>query len=368
MSFLSCKPSVFVIGKEYEILINTHKNGICMVKIGEELFYENTSGVLSSEQNFTKIRVPQEKLNEEKSYQIIFRETINRKGYFSEFAVPQSATFAFKPLEKTEDIHIYHIADVHYHFELALNTVSYFGEELDLLVVNGDIGEVETEQNYFEVCKFIGEASGGSIPILFSRGNHDTRGKLAERFVDYFPNNNKKTFYSFEIGCLNGVVLDCGEDKPDMHREYGFDKGENLYGGTNIFERFRREETDFLKSVSLENTDKITFSMTHICPQMTTFKKGDEFDIERELYQDWTNELERIGVKLMLCGHYHKAFVLDSNDERNIIPHKFPVVVGSACFKNEDLWGAAITLNKNSALVEFTNKDHNVVEKHEIVF
>ena len=36
MSFLSCTPTVFVIGNEYEILVNTEKNGIICVAVGDE--------------------------------------------------------------------------------------------------------------------------------------------------------------------------------------------------------------------------------------------------------------------------------------------------------------------------------------------
>ena len=102
MSFLSCKPSVFVIGNEYEILLNAEKNGIFNVSVGDEVFYEENSGVLSSEKSFAKIRLPQSVLDAEKMYIICYRETLNRKSYFSEMREAQYAAFAFKPLTKTD--------------------------------------------------------------------------------------------------------------------------------------------------------------------------------------------------------------------------------------------------------------------------
>ncbi len=358
MSFLKCLPTVFVVGSEYEISITSVKNGLFSVKVGEEIYYQENTGLLKSERNYAKIRVPQSVLDREEKYEILFRETVERKDYYSLFKETETQSFAFKPLKKTRDIHAYHLADVHYLFEMAKHMASYFKEDVDLFIVNGDIGEVHTEQNYFEVCAFTGEISKGEIPVIFVRGNHDTRGHMAELYDAYFPVQEGKTYFTFSLGCLNGLVLDCGEDKPDAGIEYG---------GMNVFELYRRKETAFLQNVTLDKT-KISFAISHICPIMTTFQKGDIFDIEREEYTKWNTELERIGIDFMLCGHYHRAFILNAGDERNIIEHNYPVVVGSACFRGTDLWGAALTINPEGMEICFTDKDQSVRERHYIEF
>lgn len=358
MEFLKCIPSVFVIGDEFEILINTKEKGLCFINIGGRKYYEKNSGVLSSDKTYFKIRIPQQVLNDAARYEVVFRATIERRAYFSEFAPMQKEEFVFNPLLKQTDIHIYHLADIHYRFSTALKTASYFGENgLDLLLVNGDIGEVETEENYQEVCNFLGELSQGKIPVVLSRGNHDTRGKLAERFTDFFPNNDKKTYYAFEIGPLAGVVLDCGEDKPDNNKEYG---------GTNVFEAFRREETEYLKSVDLSG-NKLRFAVSHICPVCTTHTKGDVFDIERDTYAEWNRELERMGIRFMICGHIHTAYILRSDDEKNTLPHNYPVIVGSALY-DEDVWGTALIVEKDRMNVYFTDSLHRIRDRYTITF
>jgi len=366
MSFLYCEPSVFVIGREYEILINLKSFGICYVKVGEEIYHEHCTGVLPSERLVVKIRVPQEVLNEAKSYTIIYRETEDRKSYYSTFKPLQTQEYAFKPLQKQENIHIYHIADVHYRFEEAKKMASYFGDDTDLFVVNGDIGEVETEENFLEVCAFIGEISKGEIPMVFVRGNHDTRGRLAELYPKYFPVDGQKTYFSFEIGCLNGVVLDCGEDKWDTRMEY--DKTENTpeeYRGTNRFHAYRKQQLEFLKQTVLDTEHKIPFAISHICPIKTTNQAGGIFDIEKDTYAQWNQELERAQIKFMLCGHFHKSFVLLQGDERNLIDHNYPVIVGSVCL-DEGLMGAAITLNKTEMEVCMTDSLHQIIETYKI--
>lgn len=351
MDFLSCTPSVFVIENEYEILINVKEKGIIAIEINGVKYYEDNAGTLSSEKVYSKVRIPQDLLNASRKYTVTYRSAPERKAYYTKLGEEQRADFSFKPLEKTENINIYHIADVHYRFDLGISAADYFGDDTDLFIFNGDIGEVENFNHYFEVAKFTGEVSKGMIPVIFVRGNHDARGKMAEFFPEYFPAAGKKTYYKADIGALKTLVLDCGEDKPD---------GQIEYGGVNDFYSFRRRELSFLKSIDTNsNTDLV---ITHICPMQTTTEAGGQFDIERDLYTEWHKELNRIDVDFMLCGHMHKAYVLKKNDPRSLISNSFPVIVGSACFGDKDLWGTAITLTFDKIFVKFTDKDKNIKE------
>ena len=367
MSFLRCFPAVFVIGQEYEILLNLKSFGICFLKIGKQIYFENNTGVIPSERTIVKIRVPQKVLDREKGYTVVFRETEERKSYFSTFNPTQEQRFDFKSIEKKSDVHIYHIADVHYRFEEAKKMASYFGEDTDLFIINGDIGEVETEDNFLEVCAFIGEISRGIIPVVFARGNHDARGRLAELYPKYFPVDGNNTYFTFTIGNLNGVVLDCGEDKLDSSEEYDASKQVlREYRGINRFHIYRQQQLEFLKKVDFSSENKLTFAVSHMCPVKTTEEAGSVFDIERDTYEKWNIELERAGIKFMLCGHYHKAFVLHENDEISLIPHKYPIIVGSA-LSLEGLMGAAIILNKDKMEVCITNEEKKIIQAYEIM-
>ena len=357
MKFLSCNPNVFVIDDCYEILLFFDKNGVAAVEVAGEIFYEENSGVLSTEKNYFKIRIPKDLLNENNIYKVIFNECINRKAYFSEMGEKEEGYFTFKPIKKDENINIYHVADVHHNFDLAKKTCSYFGNDLDLLVVNGDIAEVETLTDYFKVASFIGDITKGMIPVIFSRGNHDTRGKLAERFTDIFPSNGKKTYYEFNIGPISGLVLDCGEDKLDNHPEYG---------GVNVFERFRKEETKFLQKLTPKK-EKIKFAVCHICPFQTTLHPGDAFDNFRDIYEIWNTELSRLGMQFMLSAHMHKAYLLEKHSSKALIDNEIPVIVGSERLENEFL-GCALTINKDDMHVRFTNSLHQIKEKFVLKF
>ncbi len=357
MDFLKYVPSVFVIEKDYEILVFAKENGIINVKIGNKRFYEANSGVLFSEKNYARIRVPQKILDGKKSYTVEYRKTIDRKEYMSEFENVKTATFAFKPIEKTENINIYHVADVHDLYDLALKTASYYGDNLDLLILNGDIGEVQTLESYERMIDYVGKIANGFIPVIFVRGNHECRGKYAENYTDYFPNVNKKLYYEFEVGCMAGVILDCGEDKPD---------GVYNYGGTNIFEAYRREQTKFLKKVKPKK-NKIYFAIAHIPPVFVIDEKGSIFDIERDVYSAWNKELERLNIKFLLSGHLHFSAFLFKGDERNIIDHTYPTIIGSA-LDDKNLSGAALKLNADGVNVKITNDQLEVTDELYIPF
>ncbi len=369
MSFLACTPTVFVIGDSYEILLYANAPGLFSLRVGDETYYEEGSGVLSSGNTFVKIRVPQAALDAAKEYEVIYRKTVLRRAYFSQFEEEETAVFAFSPVPSEGDVHIYYTADVHYHFATAERTVTYFGDKLDLLIANGDLGEVEKEEDYLDVCRFLGNASGGHIPVVMARGNHDTRGRLAERFTDYFPADGKRTYYTFTLPALSGIVLDCGEDKWDNHEEYGGGyNGERVYNGTNIFERYRREEAAFLRSLEIGG-DRPLIAISHICPSMSTFNKGDIFDIEHERYAEWNRELARLGVDVMLSGHLHKTFLLEPHDERATTDNPYPVIVGSSMtYSGDTIVGTAITLRRDGLTYQFTNQDHAVLEEGEIKF
>ena len=367
MSILRFSPSVFVIGDEYEVLLCLTSPALVSLSVGGETYYEDNSGALPSERTVARIRLPQAALDAARRYEVVSRVSLNRKAYFSEFEDEVREAFAFAPVPAEGDVNVYYIADVHYRFALAEQTVSYFGDKLHLLIANGDLGEVETEENYLEVCEFLGNATGGRLPIVMARGNHDTRGHLAERFTDYFPANGKKTYYAFHLAAFSGVVLDCGEDKPDNHKEYGGNyNGAAVYNGSNAFERFRRQETQFLRSLTLPE-GRPHIAISHICPSMTTKEAGSVFDIERDVYTAWNAELARIGIDVMLTGHLHQTFVLEREDARALLPNPYPVIVGAQPSK-DNIIGTAITLGKGGLTYAFTDSNHAVVEEGRITF
>ena len=356
MSFLRYNPAVFVVEDDYMITVLTHECGVISIKVGDRVYRENY-GVLCSNKKYAKIVIPQCELDRECKYSVCFSKTVARQEYYSKLDIEQTQEFIFNPLTKQENIKAYHIADVHGDFVKARKCISPYKKELDLLICNGDIVETHSLKDLYNVLSFLSTITKGSIPIIFVRGNHDTRGHFAEKYCEFFPYDKNRCYFYYNIGCLCGIALDCGEDKLDDCISYG---------GINDFATYRQIQTKYLSSIKLDNNKNWRIAISHICPNVTTLEKGDEFDIERSTYTKWTKILQDNNIDIMLCGHIHEYLVHDSQDKRNIIPHSYPVMVAS--IKNDEvLGGCAITINKNDMIITYTDSDLHEHGKYRIV-
>lgn len=320
---LEYMPSVFAVGDEYQIFSVFDCAAIVKVRIGGEEFYDDACGILRSNVRIHHVSVPMSILDEAGEYTLVYQRILERKPYFPTSEEEKTLTIKFRPVRGT-DINIYLMSDTHNLVKEPIAAGRYFGDELDLFVLAGDIpnhsGRVENLHTIYEIA---GAITLGECPIVFARGNHDTRGLHAEEFPWYVPNRNGKTYFTFRLGPVWGLVLDCGEDKNDDHPEYG---------GTVCFHNFRRTETKFIEKVAESgeyNADGIEYKLV-ICHVPFTWVNPDEtFAIEQELYTHWCTVLrETVKPDLMLCGHKHILDVSPVGSERDHLGQPCPVIMG----------------------------------------
>ena len=241
--FFYTDPTVFIVGEFYLIMIPAEKNSLMSVRVGEKMFYDEINGVLRSSAKIHRVKIPKNDLDNAKKYTICVREMIERKPYFSQTGELFEFEFEFTPV-RFGDVSLYHIADSHNYIDEAIKAVFEYEkqyEKIDFLIINGDITNHTDEiEDFNNVYKLTGEVTHGKIPVVFSRGNHDMRGILSEKMEDYTPTDNGKSYFSFQIGDLWGIVLDCGEDKNDSNDEYG---------NTICCHDFRLRQTEFIKEI-----------------------------------------------------------------------------------------------------------------------
>ncbi len=321
--FLACLPNVFVIHSDYQIVINLKEPGACHLRIGTRDVYEPGYGVFRTERRVHKFTVPQKVLDAARSYTILYRQVFERKAYFSVSAPEEEQlTFSFSPITKEEDIRAVYIADVHGNYNpdnypAAERAIAAFGE-VDFYIVNGDIGEIETEEMLVDINAFIGRISGGEKPVVIGRGNHDTRGKLAELLPEHIATDGDKTYFNFTLGPIGGVVIDCGEDKMDGNIEYG---------GVNCFEQYRVAEARDLTRMKMP-VAKYTMAISHVAFMTNTAMHGG-FDIMPETYAIFGRALNRMNPDFFIAGHSHQFEYYPADYEGAKIPHRYPVIVGS---------------------------------------
>lgn len=182
----------------------------------------------------------------------------------------------------------------------------------DFHVWNGDI----TNDNYTEAKMaehYIG--AGGQpfardVPLLFVRGNHDTRGPAA-RFLPRFQETPEGRFYyGFRHGPLAGVVLDSGEDKPDTTP---------VYAGLGDFIAYHAEQTAWLKAeVSKPYLRNAPFRIAfcHI-PLWWGDKRYPEDQADPRW--EWDRILAEAGFCAVISGHTHSHAMLRPDKDRKYV-------------------------------------------------
>ena len=353
-------PAVYAVGDRYQITVPVTRESVMWAEIGDRAYYDDSNGILRSASLTHIVEVPGKELDAAGRYKIRWRVVNERKPYFSDLGEIEEAEFNFRPLTgERGEINIFNLADAHNRVEGPVAAGSYFGERLDLLVLNGDIPNHSGDIAYFAaIHKIAGQITHGGLPVIFSRGNHDTRGIFAEKLAEPTPTDGGRSYFTVRLGPVWAVVLDCAEDKPDGNPEYGH---------TVCCHAFRERETEFLHRVAANPQNEYAapgvryrlviahnpFNETHNPP----------FDIEQEIYTDWCRTLEtEIKPDLMLCGHIHKCYVTYPGTGRDIKGAPCPVVVSSAISKEDRAYfvGGAVTLRGDSAEVKFVDNNRQI--------
>ena len=358
---LRTAPAVFAVDDKYHIMVPVTGSSVLWVKIGDNEYYDESNGILRSEVSIHRVIVPMEELDKAEEYTIFERPIIERKPYFPTTMPVVEKTIQFRPIKPRGEIKAYHLSDTHNRTVGPIAAARVFGD-IDLLILNGDIPDHSgSAENMMTVYMLVSELTRGQIPTVFSRGNHDMRGLCAEKFAEYTPNSNGNTYYTFRLGSLWGLVLDCAEDKPDDHEEYGH---------MICCHAFRKRETEFIKSViaNAQNEyqkDGIENKVV-IVHNPFTHKLNPPFDIEGEIYTEWARLIDdNIKPDLMICGHTHKVGIYERGCEFDDYGQPCTLVV-AAEISGEHYAGCGFTFNNDSITITCTDSNGEVVSTHKI--
>jgi len=107
----------------------------------------------------------------------------------------------------------------------------------DLVFFNGDILNcIEREDQIVTVLNDVTRYFGSRIPLIWVRGNHETKGARARALPSYIELPQGRYYYSFDSGPVHFIILDTGEDRLGAPAE----------GGLKDFDAYRREEAKWL--------------------------------------------------------------------------------------------------------------------------
>lgn len=360
MSILKTKPAVFAVDNKYQIMVPVNGSSLMWVEVGNKKYFDHSNGIIRSEVDLHKIEVPAHELDAAGEYTICWRKVIERKAYYSKTEDIESVTYKFYPVPQ-RSAKAYHIADAHGFIDQSVAAAKTFEKvagEIDFLILNGDITDAndkpEDFDNIYEIAAIL---TRGEKPVVFSRGNHDMRGLFAEKFELFTPSIAGRTYYTFRLGSIWGLVLDCGEDKVDICDEYG---------NTICCEPFRREETEFIKEIiSNAKNHYEADGVKHKCiiSHFTfTRKHKPPFDIEKQLYKQWAEIIkENIAPDVMICGHEHSLEFALPGDESDNHGHPCPLIVGSELKRETKYFAGAGFVFGEKIQVIYTDSNGKVV-------
>jgi acid phosphatase type 7 len=228
-----------------------------------------------------------------------------------------SDPFTFKtPDPKARQTEFIVLNDIHDRPASFAHLLQYQGAGAqDFVFLNGDMFDYQTDEDQLvnHLLEPLSTLFARHTPFIFSRGNHETRGKFARQLGHYFDGAQEKFYYSFQRGPVYAIVLDSGEDKAD---------DTPVYGGIVDFDAYRRQQAAWLekevqKKAFRQARYKVVFS--HI----PLFHSGD-WHGPMHCRQVWNPILNKARIDLLISGHTHKYGIhLPEKGQ-----HDYPIVIG----------------------------------------
>lgn len=291
------EPVVYAVEDTYQIVFSTNHPATAWVEIDGEAYYNLYAGSMKSKDTVHKITVPQEKLDAAKAYSIHAEKMIYR-GPFGGFKGKEiSKSYTFRPVNTADGLVYYTMTDVH-HARTGAVAAAQSVENLDFLVILGDsVGMTEYEKDAQFTNLLAHDVTGGQIPVVYARGNHEIKGAYAEVLYKYVGSKNESFYYWFTLSDVFGITLDLGEDHDDGWWEYY---------GTDRFTLYHEEQTRFLQElVETKPYEKYRYTLVacHIPIQFVNSRK-DHVQVK----EAWTELLNQIQPDLAVYGHQHDLY------------------------------------------------------------
>ena len=348
------------VSDEYSVVFATSAPGTGYIEYdynGEHYkIYDAEGGKIEGGSMIHSITVPREHLDGN-SYKVGSMRVFEVYGYGGRNGrTIESETYHFKGVSGEEQTYLC-VSDWHVRLARMKETISHAGD-YDAVLLMGDAApalQYEDEAAHY-IVKFGGDVSGGEKPVIYLRGNHETRGAYASELPGALGLNE---FYGeVRMGDYRIIVLDSGEDKVDSHPEYG---------SLSDYGAYRVAMVEWLES--LENDGSKTIVLSHspsIC-----------LDSEEELRDRAYAAIERIGGSLVISGHLHELYFNngseivnevyrftgdDYEDDATYNAYGVPVYVdGGFIHKAGDFVASTVTLNANGIALKAVNLEGEVL-------
>jgi Icc-related predicted phosphoesterase len=332
-----------------------------MAPAGKESFYaeEHTKYFETKNGNrvvnqLHKIHIAGLEKGTEYRYRIFSKEVTSYEGkrvIYGKIActdVFRSAPLRFATSDSGKDrVSFSMVCDIHAHADTLralLKDIRY--GTTDMVFFNGDmVSSVESEQQFFDgFMQPAIDLFAKEVPVFYTRGNHETRGKFSAQFTDYFASNSGKLYYSFRQGPVFFIVLDGGEDKPDSDIEYS---------ELACFDQYRTEQQHWLDQV-LKTPECLSAAFRVVIIHIPPY--GTDWHGARDIREKFVPLLNKARIDVMLCGHMHSySYIEPIAGKLN-----FPILINAANTRLD------VTADKDNLIIKDMDTKGVMLNSHDI--
>lgn len=332
--FLS-DPMVIDNGESYSVVFATNDTGTGFAEYTYQgkayKVYDEAAGRLKNSTIHT-VEIPKAHLNGN-SYRVGSTRVIEERSYGGRSGKSLlSKDYAFTVPSGEQQTYLT-VSDWHMHTKEAYKAIANVGEYDGVILLGDAVPGLECEKDIADyIVTFGGAVSHGVMPILYVRGNHETRGPFASALPEYLGMDS--FFYTTDYGDYHFLLLDSGEDKQDSHPEYG---------GMVHYDAYRANMVEWLEG--LEKSEKKTITLVH----------DSDLCVEDDLRARAEAQLGMLDATEIISGHYHVCKFEQENG--------FNIYTDGGFHKNEYI-ASKLTLTKdNYRLSAWNDKGEQVFDK-----
>ena len=238
--------TVFAVNDEYQIAWSTSVKSVGSVTVNGVTYYDESNG-RNRVSELHKVSVPMSELDAAGSYTIRSTPVYSEAAYLSVTGKERSVEHNFRPVDASDGLQMYNISDNHERLSGAAAAGNYFGDKLDLLLLNGDIiNDVSSMWQISLIYRLANDITGGERPVIFTRGNHECIGNYADELPQYVSSGDGGLYYTVKFGNAFSLVLDTALDKMDDN---------HLFKPASIFEIRREKQAERLNGLTYLGED-----------------------------------------------------------------------------------------------------------------
>lgn len=336
VNYFTYSPVVYAVEDSYQIVFSTRNHSNVSVVVGDVSYYDTYAGSDDSETTIHKVAVPMSVLDEKKSYTITARSVFYRGPFGGWTGRTISEKHDFYPVDSSDGLNYFSVSDVHGTIDAAASAASYFGDKLDFFVMDGDIVSlVNNEIDANKANKLAYKVTKGEHPVVYARGNHETKEAYASKLYRYVGAKDDGSFYYyFRLEKVFGLVLDIGEDHDEDWWEYY---------GTAHFTDYQNAQLKMIENLdsALYDGSKYRMVVCHI-PLMHINYRKNFYDFKIKA----TSLLNTLNLDMNIMGHQHQFLAFAPGSLKPLTK-----LVTKNSFKGDTLSGMVTDFNFPSMMV-----------------